>query len=43
MPSRSAFYGLIVYMYFNDNKRHQLPHIHVRYAGDVVVLAVVAW
>ena len=26
----SMFYGLIVYLYFTDNKRHHLPHIHVK-------------
>lgn len=25
------FYGLIVSMYYLDNKQHKLPHIHVRY------------
>ncbi|NOX08752.1 MAG: DUF4160 domain-containing protein [Gammaproteobacteria bacterium] len=27
MPSISAFYGIIIYMYFMDNKQHNLPHI----------------
>jgi shikimate kinase len=31
------FYGLIVYMYFVDNKQHKLPHIHVKYQDEVVV------
>nr|VFK48681.1 MAG: protein of unknown function (DUF4160) [Candidatus Kentron sp. TC] len=31
MPSISMFYGLIVYLYFRDNRQHKLPHIHVRY------------
>lgn len=26
------FYGLIVSLYYFDNKQHKLPHIHVRYA-----------
>ena len=25
------FYGLIVSMYYLDNRQHKLPHIHVRY------------
>ncbi len=40
MPSISMFYGLIVYMYFMDNKQHKLPHIHVKYQDDEVVLSI---
>ena len=29
MPVISMFYGVIVMMYFFDDKRHHLPHIHV--------------
>jgi hypothetical protein len=31
MPSISMFYGIIVTMFFEDNKQHNKPHIHVRY------------
>ncbi len=31
MPIISQFYGIIVSIYFNDNDKHKLPHIHVRY------------
>ena len=34
MPTISMFYGILVLMYFRDNKRHNLPHIHVRYQGE---------
>ena len=34
MPAISMFYGLIVYMYYLDNKQHHFPHIHVRYQED---------
>jgi len=40
MPAISTFYGIIVYMYFLDNKHHHRPHIHVRYQGDEVVVAI---
>ncbi len=40
MPSISAFYGIIVYMYFMDNKQHKLPHIHVKYSGDEVIVSI---
>ena len=31
MPIISQFYGIIVSLYFNDNNKHKLPHVHVRY------------
>ncbi len=31
MPVISMFYGLIVSMYYLDNKQHKLPHIHIKY------------
>ncbi len=40
MPSISAFYGIIVYMYFIDNNRHKLPHIHVKYSGEEVIVSI---
>lgn len=40
MPAISMFYGLIVYMYFIDNRQHTIPHIHVRYQGEEVVVSV---
>lgn len=32
MPIISMFYGIIIRLYLIDNQRHQLPHIHARYA-----------
>lgn len=40
MPVISMFYGVIVLMYYFDNKQHNLPHIHVRYADEAAVLAI---
>lgn len=40
MPAISMFYGLIVYMYFMDNKQHNLPHIHVRYQSEEVIVSI---
>lgn len=40
MPVVSAFYGLIVYLYYKDNKKHRKPHIHVWYQDNEVVLSV---
>ena len=28
MPTISLFYGIIIYMYYFDNKEHKMPHIH---------------
>ncbi len=27
-------------MYFMDNKQHHLPHIHVKYQGDEVIVSI---
>ncbi len=40
MPSISMFYGIIIYMYFKDNKQHNKPHIHVRVQEDEVIVAI---
>ena len=38
MPTISMFYGIIIYMFSFDDKKHHLPHIHANYAEyDVVV------
>ena len=34
MPTISMFYGIVIYLYFFDNERHKLPHIHARYQGE---------
>lgn len=34
MPLISTFYGILIYMYWVDNKRHHTPHIHARYSGE---------
>lgn len=40
MAVLSMFYGIIVSMYYFDNRRHHKPHIHVRYQDDEAVLAI---
>lgn len=40
MPSISAFYGIIIYMYFMDNRQHKMPHIHVKYQGQEVIVSI---
>nr|VFJ93978.1 MAG: protein of unknown function (DUF4160) [Candidatus Kentron sp. H]VFJ94740.1 MAG: protein of unknown function (DUF4160) [Candidatus Kentron sp. H]VFK01346.1 MAG: protein of unknown function (DUF4160) [Candidatus Kentron sp. H] len=34
------FYGLIIYMYFRDNRQHRLPHIHVKYQEEEVIVSI---
>lgn len=36
----SMFYGVIVLMYFFDNRQHQQPHIHVQYSGEEAVISI---
>lgn len=40
MPTISMFYGIVVYMFFFDNKRHPSPHLHVSYGDDDAVFTV---
>jgi len=41
MPAISMFYGLIIYLYFYDNKKHNIPHIHVEYQGKEAVVSII--
>ncbi len=34
------FYGIIVSLYFFDNKEHKAPHIHARYQDEEVVISI---
>jgi hypothetical protein len=36
----AMFYGIIVSMYYLDNQKHHMPHIHVRYQYQEVVLSI---
>ena len=40
MPVISMFYGIIVSMYFMDNRRHKRPHVHAKYQGHEVVVSI---
>lgn len=40
MPVISMFYGVIVLMYYFDNRQHQLPHIHIKYAEEEAVIRI---
>jgi len=34
------FYGIIVLMFFFDNKKHHRPHIHAQYGEYEVIIAI---
>jgi len=40
MPTISMFYGIVVYLYFFDDERHKLPHIHAKYQGQEAVFSM---
>ena len=40
MPVISLFYGLIISMYYLDNKQHNLPHIQVKYNEFEAVFSI---
>ena len=37
MPILSRFYGIVIRMYFYDDKQHHEPHVHAEYAGEQAV------
>jgi len=40
MPTISLFYGIMVLMFYRDNRQHHAPHIHVRYQNEEAVIAI---
>jgi len=40
MPVISMFYGIIVLMYYFDNRKHHLPHIHAQCGDDEAVISI---
>ena len=40
MPVISMFYGIIIHLYFKDDRRHKRPHIHVTYQESESVIAL---
>ena len=40
MPILSIFYGIVVRMYFFDDKQHHAPHVHAECSGDEAVFAI---
>jgi hypothetical protein len=40
MPTISMFYGILILMYFYDDKKHARPHIHAEYGDQVASIAI---
>lgn len=40
MPTISMFYGIVVMIYYYDNRQHNMPHIHVRYQDTKAIFAI---
>lgn len=40
MPVISMFYGVLVKMYYFDNKKHHLPHVHAQFQNDEAVFSI---
>jgi hypothetical protein len=37
LPRISEFFGIVIYMYWFDQQKHRLPHIHARFGGEEAV------
>lgn len=40
MAVLAMFYGIIISMYYFDNRQHHVPHIHVKYQEQEAVIAI---
>lgn len=40
MPTISMFYGILISLFYRDNRRHHQPHIHARYQGEAAAFAI---
>lgn len=40
MPTVAMFYGIIIYMYYFDDKEHHVPHIHANYGEYDAVISI---
>jgi len=41
MATLSMFYGIIISMFFRDNRKHKLPHIHASYQDDSAIFSII--
>jgi hypothetical protein len=40
MPTISMFYGIVICLYFFDDERHKLPHLHAKYQGKAASFSI---
>jgi hypothetical protein len=40
MPILSMFYGIVIRMYFYDDRQHHVPHLHAEYAEKRAVFNI---
>ena len=40
MPVISMFYGVVIRLFYKDNRQHHLPHIHAEYQEHAAVFAI---
>ena len=40
MATIAMFYGIIISMYYKDNRQHSTPHIHADYQGKSAVFSI---
>jgi hypothetical protein len=40
MPTISMFYGVLIRMFFYDTDKHNVPHVHAEFQGQVAVYSV---
>jgi hypothetical protein len=40
MPAISMFYGIIIYLYYFDNKQHNYPNIHAKYQSEEAIISI---
>jgi len=40
MPTISMFFGILILMYFYDDKKHNVPHIHAEFAEYQASIAI---
>jgi hypothetical protein len=40
MPLISSFYGIFIFFYYSDNRKHHRPHIHVQYGEFEAVVDI---
>lgn len=41
MPTISMFYGIIIYLYFYDDERHHVPHVHAKFQGRDASVSII--